>query len=560
VTTVELAIRGGTVIDGTGRPARRADVGVADGHVAEIAPLVRGRQEIDASGRLVTPGFLDIHTHYDPQVLWDPALTPSSWHGVTGVVAGNCGYSLAPTRPEGRASLMRTVDKVEDMRVETLEAGVTWDFETYPQYLETVRRRGIGINFGGYVGHTAVRLYVMGDDAYERHASDDEIARMRALVASSIEGGALGFSTDRAGFHLGDGGRPVPSVAASQEETEALIGVVGELGRGVVHVAPGEQFHWVYDVQRRIGRPLNWSSILTYPPSVGSRAPYEQKLAAHVAARRGGAKVWVQVSCRPIEQELCMIEPTAFYVMPAFAELVALPRDRRAALYADPGWRARVQANLDENGLLNSRWDSMRVLESPAHPELVGQIIGAIARTRGIDPFTAICDLAVDDELRTRLSVTFANDDVEGVTQLLRGDGCILGLSDAGAHVSQICDAIMPTDFLANWVRDREIMPVEAGIRKLTGEIADVMELDRGVLREGAPADIVVCDLERLAPGPVRRVRDFPAGGERLVADAPSGIEAVLVNGVPIRLDGAPVPDLHPFPGQILTSRPPAGT
>ncbi len=549
-----IAVRGGTLVDGSGGAARRADLGISGGRIAEIGARVSGAREVDASGRLVVPGFIDIHTHYDPQVLWDPALSPSCWHGVTSVVAGSCGYSLAPTRREGRASLLRTLDKVEDMHLATLEAGVAWDFETYPEYLDAVRRRGTAIHFGGHVGHTAIRLYVLGDAAYERPASEPEIERMKALVASSLRGGALGFSSDRAGFHLGDGGRPVPSMAATQEETEALMGVVGEVGHGVVHVAPGEDYAWVYPLQRRLGRPLHWSAILTYPPEV-KRASYQEKLALHEAQWRAGSKVWVQVTCRPIEQELLLREPTAFYVMSAFSELVALPHEARAGLYADRGWRSRVQKNLDDNGLLNSRWDGMRVLESPAHPELVGQSIGRIAAARGSSPFDAICELAIDDGLRTRLCVTFANDDVEGVTRLLQGEGCILGLSDAGAHVAQICDAVLPTDFLAHWVRDREVMPLERGVRKLSGEIAEVLELDRGVLRVGAPADLVVLDYERLSPGPVRRVCDMPAGGDRLVADAPIGIDHVLVAGVPIRSEGVPLHDrLDRLPGTVLTS------
>jgi N-acyl-D-aspartate/D-glutamate deacylase len=252
-----------------------------------------------------------------------------------------------------------------------------------------------------------------------------------------------------------------------------------------------------------------------------------------------------------------MLEPTAFYVMPAFKELVALPHAQRGRLWADRGWRARVQHDLDANGLLNSRWGSIRVLESPAHPELVGRSVGAIAEARGTSPFDAICDLAVADELRTRLSVVFANDEEEGVTALLQAEGCVLGLSDAGAHVSQICDAIMPTDFLAHWVRDRGVMPLERGIRKLTGELAEVLGLDRGTLAEGRPADVVVLDYERLAPGPIRRVQDMPARGERLVADAPVGIECVLVAGVPIRLEGRPVVDeLERLPGTILGNGP----
>ncbi|NUP33725.1 MAG: amidohydrolase family protein, partial [Streptomycetaceae bacterium] len=225
MSTNDIAVRGGTVVDGTGGPPRRADIGIRDGRVTEVADTVTGRHEIDAAGRLVVPGFLDIHTHYDPQVLWDGLLTPSSWHGVTGVVAGNCGYSLAPARPQDRRSLLGTLEMVEDMRGPTLAAGVTWDFETYPEYLAAVRRRGTAIHFGGFVGHTAVRTYVMGEEAYERPATDDELARMRRVVADSLRGGALGFSSDRAGFHLGDGGRLVPSMVATQDEVEALASV-----------------------------------------------------------------------------------------------------------------------------------------------------------------------------------------------------------------------------------------------------------------------------------------------------------------------------------------------
>jgi N-acyl-D-amino-acid deacylase len=556
--TPELAIRGGVVVDGTGGPAYRADVGVTAGRVVAIAADVPADDEIDATGRLVTPGFIDIHTHYDPQVVWDPTLSPSCWHGVTSVVAGNCGYSIVPTRPEHRGTLLRTLDKVEDMRLATLEAGVAWTFESYADYLATVASRGCAINFGGYVGHTPVRLYVMGEAAYERTATDDEVEAMRRLVAASLRGGALGFSTDRGGFHLGDGGRPVPSIAAGQDEVEALMLVTRQIDQGTVHVAPGENYRWVYDLQRRLGRRINWSSILTYPAAASSsRADYRTKLADHLQARAEGSDVWVQVTCRPITQEICMLEPTAFYVMAAFADLVALPPDQRTGLYADVAWRARAGADIDRTGLLATRWASMPITESPSHPELVGIPLAAIARSRGCAPWDALCDIAIDDDLRTRFSITFANDDVEGVTALLQGDGCIMGLSDAGAHVGQICDAVMPTDFLANWVRDRGVMPVEQGVRKLTGEIADVMGLDRGYVRVGAPADLVVVDLAGLSPGPIRRVRDMPAGGERLIADQPKGLDAVVVNGVPIRRDGSPtVENLTRLPGAILRSAP----
>ena len=554
--SVELAIRGGTVVDGTGRAGERADIGIAEGRIVAMAPTVRGERELDAAGRLVTPGFVDIHTHYDPQVLWDPALTPSSWHGVTSVVAGSCGFSIAPTRPEGRATLLRTLDKVEDMRLATLEAGVEWDFDSYGTYLAAVERRGLLVNFGGYVGHTPVRLFVMGEAAYERPATDDEIAEMRRVVAESIRAGAIGVSTDRAGFHLADGGRPVPSIVATQAETEALLGVVADIGQGVVHIAPGENYEWVFDFQRRLGRTVNYSSILVYPES-SARKSHRDKLAMLQRARAEGGDVWAQVTCRPISQQVTMSEPTSFYVMGSFSDFVARDDEGRIALLADPAWRDRVQDDIDGLGLLGTRWDTMTVEHSASRADLVGRSIGQIAREQGASPWATLCDLAVADRLETRVEITFANDDADEVAHLLASEGCVLGLSDAGAHVTQICDAVQPTDFLGRWVRDRGVMSVEAGVRKLTGELADLCHLDRGYLRVGAPADVAVVDLAAVGPGPTRRVRDMPAGGERLIADRPTGVDHVVVNGVEIRRDGEPVPAaLDRAPGRLLRSTP----
>ena len=552
---VELAVRGGTLIDGTGAPPRRADLGIEAGRVVEIAPRVRGAREIDAAGRVVAPGFIDIHTHYDPQVLWDPGLTPSSWHGVTSVVAGNCGYSIAPITPEGRGTLLRTLDKVEDMRLKTLEAGVDWDFESYGEYLDRVARRGTAIHFGGFVGHTPVRICVMGQDAYERDATDAELERMRELVARSIREGALGFSTDRAGFHVGDGGRPVPSVAASQAETEALMQVTGHIGQGIVHVAPGDDETWLHELQPRLGRTINWSSILQFPPELGR--DHDGKLARQERARAGGLDIWAQVTCRPIVQQISMTEPTPFYMLASFERFVAASPAEREGLCRDREFRAAVWSELQTSAKLRPRWETFLVDESDAHPELCGRSVAEIASGRGCSPFDAICDVALDDALATRFRVTFANDDPEAIRRLLLGEGCILGLSDAGAHVGQICDAILPTDFLARWARDRELMPPEKAVHKLTGELARVLGLDRGTLRAGAPADVVVLDWEAVDPGPVRRVRDMPAGGDRLVADAPRGIDAVLVEGTPIRLEGEPrLSELDRLPGSILRSAP----
>jgi N-acyl-D-aspartate/D-glutamate deacylase len=552
--TADVAIRGGLVVDGTGAPGRRADVGITGGRIVAIDDAVEGRTEVDAAGKVVAPGFLDIHTHYDPQVLWDPHLSPSSSHGVTSVVAGNCGYSLAPTRPAARASLFRTLDKVEDMRVATLEAGVRWEFESYPEYLDVVGSDGTALNFGGFIGHTPLRCYVLGDEAFERPATPAELQTMQRLVAEAIDAGALGFSSDRAGNHIGDGGRPVPSVVASQEELEALMAVRGEHREGIVHLAPGDTVAWLYDLQPRLGRTITWTSLLSFREKEGQRHPFRDKLDAHRDGwARGVRGVRPQVTCRPITSEFSAVEPSPFYRVPAFADLAGVPIEERVAVWGSRRWRDEAWEQIGSGRHVDARLDNFSIAESKTRPEWVGMKITELAAQLGTAPFEVVCDLAVADDLDVRYRVTFANDDVDVVTDLLTTDGCVIGLSDAGAHVSQICDAVLPTDFLAHWVRDREVMTLEAGIHKLTGELADVLGTDRGRLAPGAPADVVVLDLEALDPGPARRVRDLPGGGERVLADEPTGVDHVLVNGVAIRTDGRPVPDA--LPGQRLTGR-----
>jgi N-acyl-D-amino-acid deacylase len=555
----ELVIRGGTVLDGSGRPARPADVRVRDGVVVEVAPGLHGDDELDASGCIVAPGFLDLHTHYDPQVLWDPWLTPSSHQGVTGVVAGNCGFSIAPCRPAGRGSLLRTLDKVEDMRVATLEAGVDWSFETYAEYLARVGRAGTAINFSGYIGHTPLRMWAMGDAAWERESTPAELEVMRAQIRDALAAGAVGFSTDRGPFHRGDGGRVVPSAVATQAEVEALMTVCADEGRGIVHCAPGENFQWLYDFQLRLGRPLTWSAILAYPRGAQSKAYWADKIDTHRAGLVRGADVHPQVTCRPVAFLFTMAEPTVFAMVPAFGEVLAGDKAQRMRLYGDPEWRDRARHEIHHGRHVDARFETFTIGETPRR-ELEGRSVVELARERGCDPFDVVCDVALADDLGTRFSVTFANDDVDAVRALLAAEGCVLGLSDAGAHTGQICDAAMPTDFLANWVRDRALMSPEAGIRRLTGELADLLDLPaRGYVAPGYWADLVVLDWDQLAPGPTRRVRDLPGGGDRLVTDQPSGVVHVVVNGVPIRADERPLVELPTLPGRLLGAVPPSG-
>ncbi len=527
----DIAIRGGTLIDGTGSPGRRADVGVRDGRIAEIGDRVTGARELDASGCVVAPGFIDIHTHYDAQIFWDPALTPSCFHGVTTVVAGNCGFSIAPTRPQHRELIARTLENVEDMNVATLAAGIPWDFETFPEYLASVQRRGACLNWGVYVGHTALRLFHMGDAAYERAATDAEVAAMAGSVREAMEAGAVGLATSFAPTHLGVDGKPVPSRFAELSEFETMVRELAGLGRGVVAKTLGKDFAFneVYDFQRRTGVPLTYTALLAIP------GLWQAGSARHAKELEVGTGVWPQISCRAITLQIQLKDPFPFDQAACFAELHAQPEAARFERYRDPVWRSRAIDELAKTPL-PTRWENLSLAESDVHPELVDRELVELAQERGATPLDVMLDISLEENLETRFRYVQANDDEEGVTHLLQQQQMAMGLSDAGAHVGMLCDAALPTDLLGNWVREREVLPLERAVHKLTGEPASIFRFeDRGVLREGAHADVAVFDPERVAPGPVRRVRDFPANADRLTADAPQGMVHVLVNGTPIR-------------------------
>jgi len=552
--SADVVIRGGTVIDGTGSPGQVADVAVTDGRISEIGTGLSGSRVLDATGQVVTPGFIDIHTHYDAQVFWDPSLTPSSFHGVTTVVAGNCGFSIAPVQPDGVALLGRTLQHVEDMSFDTLSVGVPWDeFRTFPQYLDAVARRGTALNFSCYVGHTAVRMYVMGDDAYERAATADEIARMQSVVAEAMAGGAIGFASSASPTHSGDSGRPVPSRVADLQELRALLQPLRHGTRGVVALLPGGviSHEEVFDLQREIGRPFTWTALLTVRDY-----PYHEKVMAdHDAAWAEGIEVWPQVSCRPLVFQMNLLEPFTLNMRSMFAALMGKSREERLAAYRDPSWREKALAEAaGAGGAIPVNWANISVASSGTHPELADRPVVALAEERGCSPLDVVLDISLDDDLETRFWSVLANNDDEGIAWLLPRDNVLLGLADSGAHVSQLCDACFSTDLLGNWVRGRGVMPLERAIHKLTGEPAQVYGLaDRGTVTVGKAADLCVFDPETIAPGPLRRVYDFPANGERLTADAPIGVTHTLVNGVPIRVDGASSDEgLAARPGEVL--------
>jgi N-acyl-D-amino-acid deacylase len=548
-----LVIKGGTVVDGTGGPGIVADVAIEGDRIVEIGADLHGDEQLDASGAIVAPGFIDIHTHYDAQVFWDVALTPSCFHGVTTVVAGNCGFSIAPTRPADRDLVGRTLEKVEDMDPACLAAGIPWDdFETYPEYLDTVRRRGTMLNFSAYIGHTAVRLYVMGPAASDRVATAEEIDAMATLVDEAMDAGAMGFATSVAVTHLGADGRPIPSRVADKAEFAALFRAVGRAGRGVVGVNGGDglSFRDCYEMQPAAGAPFTYTAVLTTPNNAHLKA-----MTIHRAGIAGGADVWPQVSCRPLSFSMNLIEPFSLNTNPVFAELMPGSLDERRAAYADPTWRQRARDAWAAGQGLVPRWDTFEIMESEAHPDLIGERLEKLAVATDTDPLDVLLELALaEPDLRVlRVKAILANDDPEGIAILLNEPNCTLGLSDAGAHVGQLCDAPLPTDLLGSWVRDRGVLTVEEAVHKLTQVQADLLGLaDRGVLRPGAFADVVVFDPETVAPGPIRRIRDFPADTERLTADQPSGVRHILVNGTPIRVDGTQL-ELSDPPGRVVS-------
>ena len=553
----DLRISGGTLVDGSGATARPGDVGIKDGRVVALGEA-RGSaaQELDARGRVVAPGFVDIHTHYDAQILWDRMCSISPWHGVTTVVMGNCGFGVAPTRKEHRDLILRTLEKVEGMSLDALHSGLgsEWPFETFPQYLDAIEARGSGINVGVLVGHTPVRMYVMGEDSTEREASADEIVKMQRVVKEAIAAGAVGFATSKAATHVGYEGRPVPSRLAALDEIRALARPLGELGRGVVQatVGSGLFFEEFTAIANETGRNVSWTALLAGMMGPGSHRGLLERSAAIL---KGGAGVYPQVSCRPLNFELTLKEPFIFESMSLFKPISAGDLESKKKIYADPAFRRafRERAGPGSQGTFGARWESVVITHCPSEPELEERPLLAVARERGVDPIDLLCELSLANGLEARFRMGVLNTDEGEVEELLTHPDTVLGLSDAGAHASQLCDACFSTHLLSRWVRERRALSLERAVQMLSSRPAQIFGIrDRGLLAVGRPADVVVFDADTVGAGPLRRVRDLPGGADRLVADA-VGIDAVVVNGTILRRDGKDaLSATGPLPGRIL--------
>jgi N-acyl-D-aspartate/D-glutamate deacylase len=555
----DLLIRGGTIVDGSGSPAFRGDVAVAGGKIAAVGRVDgSAKRTIEADGRAVTPGFVDVHTHYDAQVFWDRMLTISPWHGVTTVVMGNCGFGIAPTRPSERSLIVRSLEKVEGMSREALEAGLgeEWGFETFPEFLGAIERRGTAINTAAMVGHTPVRFYVMGEAATERAATADEIDRMAALVAQAMEAGAIGFATSRAPTHVVYEGRPAPSRAAELGEIEALARALRPLRRGVVQAAfgPGFFLDQFASLARASGRPITWTALLT-----GMRGPgwHREILERSRGLQAEGVPVYPQVTPRPLNFEFDWKEPFLFEGMPEFRAVSAADAEEKKRLYADADFRRTIRERIGAKGSarFSERWARTHISYSPSAPELEERLVSEIAEERGVDPLDLVLDLGLASNLEARFRMAVLNTDESEVAECLVDSSTMLGLSDAGAHASQLCDACYSTDLLAKWVRAKGLLSLEAAVRLLCSRPAEIFGFaDRGRIAEGLAADLVVFDPETVGASALRRVHDLPAGADRLVADA-TGVDAVIVNGTVVRSEGRDAVDPDgPLPGRVLRS------
>jgi N-acyl-D-aspartate/D-glutamate deacylase len=555
----DLVVRGGTIVDGTGRPGVRGDVGIRGGQIAALGNVTgNSAQTLDAGGLVVAPGFVDVHTHYDAQVMWDRMLTISPWHGVTTVVMGNCGFGVAPTRPDHRGLIMRTLEKVEGMSLDALEAGLgqAWPFETFPEYLDAVERRGTALNVAVLLGHTPLRLYVMGEDATERPATPDEIARMRAIVREAIDAGAIGFATSKASTHIGYAGKPVPSRAAAFAEVEALAGALGEAGRGILQATVGRElfFKEFETLARATGRPVTWTALLAGMMGPGSHRELLEKSRTLV---KQGLQVVPQVTCRTLNFEFQLKEPFIFESMSVFKPISVADHAGKVRLYRDPDFRRAFKESFDrpKKGAVFAglSWARTWISWYPPDPSLEERMVSEVAAERGVDPTDLVLDMSLATNLDARFRMAVFNHDEAEVIELLTEPDTVLGLSDAGAHASQLCDACFSTHLLSRWVREKQAIALPEAIRMLTSRPAEVFGItDRGRLATGLAADVVVFDPATVGASKLRRVHDLPAGADRLVADA-SGIEAVIVNGTTVRRAGrdAVAPD-GPLPGALL--------
>jgi len=568
----DLVIRGGIVVDGAGAPAFEADVAVRDGRIAAIGRVAeRGAEEIDARGMLVTPGFVDIHTHYDGQAVWSDRLAPSSLHGVTTAVGGNCGVGFAPCRPQDRERLVSLMEGVEDIPEVVMTEGLTWDWETYPEYLAAIEKRPHDIDFASQIPHSAVRVYVMGERGANREpATEDDLKRMQAVVKEAVEAGALGFTTSRLVIHKTGQGDPIPTYQAAEAELEAMALALKEAGRGVLQAVfgtPGRTFEDEIDLLSRLtrlsGRPASFSMAQSNENPEAWRGAMQRLGEANAK----GPPIRAQVFPRPIGVVLGFdLSVNPFSLCPSWAELARLPFGKRIAALRDPQVRARLLMEEPGDALIplarmGRRFEFIWPLGDPPDYEPAPEdSVAAQARRRGIDPAELAYDLLLANDGKGLLLAALANygsGSLDPIHALITDPNSVLGLGDGGAHYGMICDSSYPTFVLQHWTRERkgERLSVEQAVKALAADPAKTVGLmDRGVLSTGRKADLNVIDYDKLRLNTPKVLYDLPAGGRRVTQDA-QGYEALIVAGQIVSREGRPTGAL---PGRLVRGAQPA--
>jgi N-acyl-D-amino-acid deacylase len=534
----DLIIRNGTVVDGTGAPRFHADIAVKDGLIAEIGEVTgTATRTIDASDLVVAPGFVDPHTHYDAQICWDDVTSPSCWHGVTTVMLGNCGVGIAPCRPETREIAAWDLVNVEAIPFDVLKQGVTWDWETFPEYMQAAARRGSGLNLGFLCALTPFRHYVMGEASMERAATADETTSIAGLLREAMEAGAFGFTTTNAGQHVGYHGRPLACRLASEDELRAYSRVLKDLGRGAIEVALTNEVSRVDASERALldlflsesGRPVTWLALLNRDDDPNA----VQNTLVEVAdlIERGSRP---QCTCRPFIIQIDLSKPFIFANMPCWGPVLNKPAAEQIAILRDPAFRAAFREALKRPLIFTARWEVMTVLEahSPDLAPYVGRDVASIARERGHDPIDTFLDLAIEDGLAMQFNYELFNSDESRIPELITDPRTLIGLSDGGAHVDSICDAGYATYLLGTWVRDEQALTLEHAVKRITSEPADFFGIrQRGRLARGLAADFAIFDLATVGSDKTGTMRyDLPGGGRRLVVTS-RGVEYTIVNG-----------------------------
>jgi len=554
----DVLIKNGTVVDGTGSKPRRADIAIAAGKIAEIGAVTdSAKQVIDASDLIVAPGFIDPHTHYDAQICWDPYITSSSWHGVTTVVMGNCGVGIAPCKPAAREIAAWDLVNVEAIPFEVLGKGVTWDWETFPEYLNAAERRGSGINLGFLAALTPFRHFVMGEESMERAANADETAKIKALIKEAVAAGAMGFTTTTIPQHIGFKGRPIACRNASRDEFKAYANALKELGKGSMELALTKSVGEISDEEYGLldflltesGRPITWLAVLNrddMPESAQSTLAKAEPL-----IRRGGIP---QVTCRPLIIQINLRAPFIFANLDCWNPVFNQPPEVQEKVYRDGKFRDAFREALKRPAVFNGKWERLEIKEvkNPAFLPLLGKSVAEVARQRGCDGVDAFLDLALEDNLGMEFTMELFNATEERIPELITDPRVMVGLSDGGAHVDMLCDAGYCTYLLGRWVREKQAITLEHAIKRITSEPADFFGIrQRGRLLPGMAADVVVFDYNTVGSDKRGEMRnDLPGSGRRLVMPA-RGIEHVVVNGQELYNEGK-LSDA--MPGQVLRS------